>query len=176
MISKTVMISSMRGYISKRQGGTKQMMITTKLFGEIEVDESKKITFVQGIVGFPDLKDFLLIHDSDSEGGIRWMQSIQEPAFAMPVIDPLVVSPDYNPCIEDELLKPLGDVAEENTLVLVTITVPHEIEKMTVNLKAPIVINGENRKANQIIVDDDKYLVKFPIYEILKEAKERAGE
>lgn len=152
------------------------MNITTKLFGEIEVDEEKMINFPQGIIGFPDLKDFLLIHDSESAGGIRWMQSIQEPAFAMPVIDPLVVSPDYNPSIEDELLKPLGDIKEENTLVLVTITVPHDIEKMTVNLKAPIVINGENRKANQIIVDDDKYVVKFPIYEILKEAKERAGE
>lgn len=152
------------------------MTITTKLFGEIEVDNQKKITFSQGIIGFPDLKDFLLIHDSESKGGIRWMQSVQEPAFAMPVIDPLVVKPDYNPSIEDELLKPLGDIKEENTLVLVTITVPHDLEKMTVNLKAPIIINGENRAASQLIVDDDQYMVKFPIYEILKEAKERAGE
>ena len=152
------------------------MKITTKLFGEIEVDEEKMINFPQGIVGFPDLKDFLLVHDSESEGGIRWMQSIQEPAFAMPVIDPLIVMPDYNPCIEDDLLKPLGNITEENTLVLVTITVPHDLEKMTVNLKAPIVINGENRKANQIITEDEQYLVKFPIYEILKENKERAGE
>jgi len=152
------------------------MNITTKLFGEIEIDESKKITFPQGIIGFPELRDFLLIHDSESDGGIRWMQSIQEPAFALPVIDPLAICPDYNPSIEDELLKPLGAVEEENTLVLVTITVPHEIEKMTVNLKAPIVINGENRAACQLIVDDDQYAVKFPIYEILKEQKERAGE
>lgn len=152
------------------------MIITTKLFGEIEVDDQKKITFHQGIIGFPELKDFLLIHDSESKGGIRWMQSVQEPAFAMPVIDPLAVKPDYNPAIEDELLKPLGEIKEENTLVLVTITVPHELEKMTVNLKAPIIINGENRAASQLIVDDDQYAVKFPIYEILKEAKERAGE
>ena len=152
------------------------MKITTKLFDEIEVDEEKLISFPQGIIGFPELTDFLLIHDSESEGGIRWMQSIQEPAFAMPVIDPLIVMPDYNPSIEDDLLKPLGDIKEENTLVLVTITVPHEIEKMTVNLKGPIVINGENRKATQMIIDDDKYLVKFPIYQILKDNMERAGE
>ena len=152
------------------------MKITTKLFDEIEVDEEKLISFPQGIIGFPELTDFLLIHDSESEGGIRWMQSIQEPAFAMPVIDPLIVMPDYNPSIEDDLLKPLGDVKEENTLVLVTITVPHEIEKMTVNLKGPIVINGENRKATQMIIEDDKYLVKFPIYQILKDNMERAGE
>lgn len=152
------------------------MKITTKLFREIEVDEDKLIKFPQGIIGFPELTDFLLIHDSESEGGIRWMQSIQEPAFAMPVIDPLIVMPDYNPCIEDDLLKPLGDMKEENTLVLVTITVPHEIENMTVNLKAPIVINGENRIANQIITEDEKYPVKFPIYQILKDNMERAGE
>ena len=152
------------------------MKIKTKLFREIEVDEDKLIHFSQGIIGFPELTDFLLIHDSESEGGIRWMQSVQEPAFAMPVIDPLIVMPDYNPSIEDDLLKPLGEITEENTLVLVTITVPHDIEKMTVNLKAPIVINGENRKANQIITEDEKYLVKFPIYQILKDNMERAGE
>ncbi len=152
------------------------MKITTKLFDEIEVDEEKLITFPQGIIGFPELTDFLLIHDSESEGGIRWMQSIQEPAFAMPVIDPLIVMPDYNPRIEDDLLGPLGNVTEENTLVLVTITVPHEIEKMTVNLKAPIIINGENRKATQMIIEDDKYLVKFRTYQILKDNMERAGE
>ncbi len=152
------------------------MKINTKLFNEIEVDEDKLISFPQGIIGFPDLKDFLLVHDTESEGGIRWMQSIQEPAFAMPVIDPLIVMPDYNPRIEDDLLQPLGEMNEENTLVLVTITVPHDIENMTVNLKAPIVINGENRKANQIIVEDDEYQVKFPIYQLLKDNMERAGE
>ena len=152
------------------------MKIITKLFDEIEVDEDKLINFPQGIIGFPELKDFLLVHDSESEGGIRWMQSIQEPAFAMPVIDPLIVMPDYNPSIEDDLLIPLGNVNDDNTLVLVTITVPHDIENMTVNLKAPIVINGENRKANQIIAEDEKYPVKFPIYQLLKDNMENGGE
>lgn len=153
------------------------MKIATKLFGEIEVDDTKKINFVQGIVGFPELKDFLLIHDSESSStAIRWMQSIQEPAFAMPVIDPLSILPEYNPQIEDELLAPLEIQDENNILVLVTITVPKEIEKMSVNLKAPIIINGENRRANQIIADEDGFAVKYPIYEMLKAAKEKAGE
>lgn len=152
------------------------MTIETKLFGKIEVDEDKLITFPQGIVGFPELKDFMLIHDGEGAGSIRWMQSVQEPAFAMPVVDPLAIIPEYNPDIEDELLKPLGGITQENMLVLVTITVPKEIEKMTVNLKGPIIINSETLKAAQLIIDDDKYQVKFPIYEILKAAKEKAGE
>ena len=151
------------------------MTIETKLFGEIAVDESKLISFTQGIIGFPELKDFLLIHDGDGNGNIKWMQSVQEPAFAMPVVDPLTVIPEYNPDIEDELLKPLGEITEENMLVIVTITVPKEIEKMTVNLKAPIIINSESRKAAQLIIGSDRYQVKCPIYEILKAAKEKAA-
>lgn len=152
------------------------MTITTKLFGEIGVDETKLITFSSGIIGFPELKDFLLIHDSDSNGNIKWMQSVQEPAFAMPVIDPLAVMDNYNPEVEDEYIKPLGISDESDMLVLVTITVPKNIEEMSVNLRAPIIISGETRKANQIIVDQDEYPVKYPIYELLKAAKEKAGE
>jgi len=152
------------------------MIIETKLFGTIEADESKLIRFVNGIVGFPELTDFLLIHDSEGNGNIKWLQSVQETAFAMPVMDPLLVMPEYNPVIEDELLKPLDITDFDDILVLVTVTVPKEIQNMSVNLKAPIIISGETTKANQIIVDNDEYLVKYPIYEILKAAKERAGE
>ena len=152
------------------------MLIETKLFGEIGVDESKLIKFVNGIVGFPDLTDFLLIHDSEGNGNIQWLQSVQEPAFAMPVMSPFTVKEDFNPIIEDELLKPLGINNPEDFFVLVTVTVPKEIEKMSVNLMAPIIISGETRKANQIIVDQEGYDVKFPIYDVLKAAKERAGE
>ncbi len=150
------------------------MVVNTKVFGEIEVDESKFLIFEDGILGFPDLKRFMLIHDEESSGDnlISWMQSIDEPGFAMPVIDPLRVCEDYNPEVEDELLKSLGDIMEEELLVLTTVTVTSEIEKMTSNLKAPFIINAKNLKACQIILDDDKYLIKYPIYDILKNKKQ----
>lgn len=146
------------------------MKINTRLFGMVDIEEEKMIKFPGGIIGFPELQDFTLIHDSEKEdGGIRWLQSAQEPSFAMPVIDPLSVKPDYNPTVEDELLKRVGEYKPEDLLVLTTITVPSDLTKMTVNLKAPIVINTGERKACQVIVED--YEVKFPIYEILKAAK-----
>ena len=150
------------------------MKVNTKIFGEIEVDESKFVIFEDGILGFPDLKRFMLIHDEESAGKklISWFQSIDEPGFAMPVIDPLRVCPDYNPEVEDELLKGLGNVEEAELLVLVTVTVPEQVEKMTSNLRAPFIINAENLKACQIILEDDKYLIKYPIYDILKKSKE----
>ena len=147
------------------------MIINTRLFNEVEVDEEKKLTFPGGIIGFPDLQNFVLIHDEEkSDGSIRWMQSIEEPNFAMPVIDPLIILHDYNPQVEEDLLKKLGEYGEGDLLVLVTITVPHDLTKMTVNLKAPFVINTATKKACQIIVED--YEVRFPIYEIFQKKKE----
>lgn len=147
------------------------MTINTRLFGEVTVDEEKKITFPGGIIGFPDLQNFVLVHDEEkADGGIRWLQSVEEPTFAMPVIDPLMVCADYNPQVDDSFIKKIGEIKEDGLLVLTTITVPSDVKNMTVNLKAPFIINVEANKACQVIVEE--YDVKFPVYEILKSRKE----
>lgn len=148
-------------------------MINTRLFGEVDINEEKVIVFEDGIIGFPEMKKFMLIYDEENQKSkISWLQSLDEESFAMPVINPLLISEDYNPLVEDELLVKLGELDAQDMLVLVTITVPSDIEKMTVNLKAPIIINAGNHKAAQLIVEDEKYLVKYPVYDILKEKKE----
>ena len=153
------------------------MLITTKVFGEITIDDEKIIHFPNGIIGFPELTDFAMIHDEEKgTDTIHWLQSLQEPAFAMPVMDPLIVCPDYNPEVDDELLNSIGEIVPEELLVMVTVTVPKDIKNMTVNLKGPMVINAAQRKATQVIVEGDEYPVKFPIYDILNKNKEKAGE
>lgn len=151
------------------------MTITTKVFGEVTIDEERIINFPGGIIGFPDLTQFAMLHDEeDGVASIHWLQSIQEPGFAMPVMDPLIVKENYNPEVDDELLKPLGEMKPDELLVLVTVSVPQDLTKMTVNLKGPIIINAGNRTACQAIVEGDEYKVKFPIYDILQARK--AGE
>ncbi|MDE6387382.1 MAG: flagellar assembly protein FliW [Lachnospiraceae bacterium] len=151
------------------------MQIKTKVFGEIIIDDDKIIHFPNGIIGFPDLTEFTLIHDEEKgTDSIHWLQSLQEPAFAMPVMDPLIVCPTYNPEADDELFNVLGEIKPDELLVLVTVTVPHDLTKMTVNLKGPIIINVSEKRALQIIVEGDEYQVKFPIYDILNQKK--AGE
>ena len=148
------------------------MTIETRLFGTITIEDEKLITFPEGIVGFPFLKQFALIHDVEKKDApIMWLQSMDEPQFAMPVIEPQLVVDDYNPMVNDEYLTPVGELAEEQMYSLVTLTVPPQIEQMSVNLKAPIIINMENNKAVQIIVEDDCQ-VKHLIYETLKKRKE----
>ena len=152
------------------------MKITTRVFGTIEIDDDKIIHFPAGIIGFPDMNDFALIYD-DTKGKnapIRWLQSLQEPEFAMPVMDPLLVASDYNPEVEEELLTPLGNMTPEETLVLVTVTVPRDLTKMSVNLQAPVIVNVQTQKAAQIIINTEKYPIKFYIYDILQKMKKES--
>lgn len=153
------------------------MKIQTKAFGEIEISEDKVITFVNGIVGFPELKRFVLLHDEEkgNKAGIRFLQSIDEPGFAMPVMDPLVVKPDYDLCVNDDLLTQIGKISPENLLALVTVSVPSDLTKMSVNLQGPVIINVEEYKGCQIILENKEYPVKFPIYEILQAGAGKAG-
>lgn len=153
------------------------MRINTRVFGEVDIEDSKIIHFPMGIIGFPELTEFALIHDAEKEGScaIKWLQSMQEPTFAMPVMDPLTVKADYNPEVEDELLKPIGTLDPEEILVLVTLTVPSDVTKMTVNLQAPIIVNAAEKKACQLIVDTEKYPVRFPIYDILQGLKKEGN-
>ena len=113
------------------------------------------------------------MHDEEQGSGtIKWLQSIDEPNFAMPVMDPLVVCPDYKPEVDVNITNDIGDIESDDLLVLVTVTVPHDLKQMTVNLMGPFIINIKELKAVQTIIDNDDYPVKFPIYDILQKNKE----
>ena len=131
------------------------MKADTRMFGKIEIEDSKIITLEQGIIGFPDIKNFALIFDSDKgeETAIKWFQSMDDPVFAMPVVDPFLFVEDYAPTISDELCNSLGGLTGENSFVLTTVTVPTDIKKISINLKAPIIINTDNNQAVQLIVE-----------------------
>lgn len=154
------------------------MKAKTRIFGEIEIEDDKIITLEKGMIGFPDLNHFALIYDEEKEeqkNTIMWLQSMDEPDIAFPVMMPHMVKEDYDPNVSEEAIAPLGDLKPENTYLLVTVTVPGNIKDFSVNLKAPIIINMDNHKGVQLIVEDD-YPVKYKVYDLLKEKKEKAGE
>lgn len=153
------------------------MKANTRLFGEIDIAEEKLITLENGMIGLPEFRKFALIFDEEkgvSASKVMWLQSMDDPQTAFPVMQPNAVKPDYNPTVNDEMLSGLGDLTEENTYVLVTLTANADVKKTSVNLKAPIVINTDTRKGCQIIVEDD-YPVKYKIYEAMQ-ARKKAEE
>lgn len=155
------------------------MKATTRVFGNIEIDDDKIITMDKGMIGFPDLKHFALIFDEEKKeqkkGFIMWFQSMDDGDIAFPVMDPHRVLDDYAPSVNEELLSGLGEMTIENTYILVTVTVPKKVEDFSANMKAPIVINTDTQKGAQVITESD-YPVKFKLYDILKAMKEKDGE
>ncbi|MCI8791810.1 MAG: flagellar assembly protein FliW [Eubacterium sp.] len=149
------------------------MLVKTKFFGEVDLPEEKILTFERGLIGLADYKRFTILYDCEKEEtNISWLQSVDEPTLALPVIKPWLVKEEYNPTVEDELLSSLGELTEENLVILLTMTVPADIKEMTVNLKAPVIINADTRKAVQIIADNQDYEVKYKVYEILNKKQE----
>ena len=149
------------------------MLVKTKFFGEVDLPEEKIITFDRGLIGLENYKKFTILYDCEKEEtNISWFQSVDDAAFAMPVIKPWLVKENYNPIVEDELLQDLGELTEENLVILLTVTIPEQIEQMSVNLKAPLIINADTRKGAQIIVENQDYEVKYKVYDILRNKKE----
>ncbi len=148
------------------------MLVKTRYFGDIELNEDKIITFEYGLFGFEEYTRFALLYNSEAEErpSISWLQSVEEQSLALPVMIPTIVMPDYNPIVEDEVLGTLGDWNEENTSVLVTVTVPKDITLMTTNMKAPILINTDNMKGCQVVVENPDYEIRYKIYDLLKGA------
>ena len=130
------------------------MKVDTRWFGTIDIDDEKIITFDLGVIGFEDCKKFTLIYDVDKgdEASIMWLQSLDEPELALPMLKP-------------ELIK------EADLIVFCVLTVPADITKMTINFKAPIIVNADTLKGVQLIADNNDYEVRYPIYSILEERK-----
>jgi flagellar assembly factor FliW len=146
------------------------MKVQTKWFGVIDVSEDKIYTFEKGIIGFEDWKKYTLVCDAEKAEDISiiWLQSVDEPTLALPIMKPEIVKADYDPIVEDELINSLGeDIQNANLAVYCALTIPEDLEKMTINLKAPFVINNDTLKGVQLIADNEDYMVKYPIYDIL---------
>ena len=148
--------------------------VRTKHFGEIDLDEGKVLIFENGIMGYENCKKLTILFNNESgtRPVISWLQSLNEPGLALPVINPVLVMEDYNPVVEEELLSGLGELNPDNQIVFVTLTVPKDLTRMTANLKAPIVINADTRKGCQVIVENHDYKVKYPVYERFAKAKQ----
>ena len=142
------------------------MLVKTKCFGEVDISEEKVIEFEDGIMGFEEYKKYTIIYDNTDgdKSTISWLQSMDEPGLALPIINPFSVKEDYNPTVEGEVIDRLGTMNDENTVVFVILTVPADVKKMTANLRAPLVINADTRKACQVIVENDQYPIRYKVF------------
>ncbi len=124
------------------------MKINTNKFGEIEFGEDRIVSFTEGLFGFENLKRYLLIKTENEL--FYWLNSIDDPEISFPLVGLKVIDKDYP---EMEKHEPFGIVTLNSN--------PAEI---TINLKAPVYINQEDKIGMQKIIDVDKYLITYNLF------------
>ena len=137
------------------------MKVNTKAFGHVEVDERQKINFPQGLFGFEDFKDYVLL-DAEHQP-FFWLQSLDDHEIAFILINPFIFRPDYEVNINNEDLNEIEINTPENALIFVIITIPQDGSSMTANLQGPLVINKEKMKGMQAVLADVRWKTKHDI-------------
>jgi flagellar assembly factor FliW len=148
------------------------MIAKTKPFGDVDVDERQKLSFPLGILGFENLRSFVLL--DAAQPPFYWLQSLEEPEIAFVLINPLFFKPDYKPDIHPEELEDIGIRDPEDQLVFAIVTIPEKQELMTANLQGPIIVNKREKIGRQAISRNPRWMVRHFILEELAAVKDRA--
>lgn len=130
-------------------------------FGEVEYDPAKTIHFPEGLVGFEELREFIVV-PSKKEGPLFWIQSVDDPDIAFIVTDPTNFFLDYSIQPDKNELAKLGIEASEDCYVLSIVTVSED-KDITLNLAAPVIFSSKSNRAVQVILEDTAYEVKTPL-------------
>lgn len=133
------------------------MKYTTRDFGEIELNADEIIEFVQPLFGFESYQKFALLHDEEIGEGLAWLQSLEDPAVCFVLLDPRGLN--YHPHFPPEVEQQLGSTTYECWVIAV---VAENFRDTTVNLKSPVLVSLQTRRAMQVILEQD-YPVRFPI-------------
>ncbi|MDX9791048.1 MAG: flagellar assembly protein FliW [Candidatus Kapaibacterium sp.] len=127
--------------------------IVTLHFGEIKVGKDFIFNFPEGILGFEDLREFVLISEEETEP-FKWLISIEQPDIGFPMLSPWLLDIEYNP----------GKIfSHEKNVFFAIVTLEDENHQMTANMKAPIILNSDSLEGRQIILSTDKYSTNFII-------------
>ncbi|MFQ5807396.1 MAG: flagellar assembly protein FliW [Phycisphaerae bacterium] len=134
------------------------MLIETTRFGKVEIAGSRVITFKDGLLGFPEHRRYALIQTTE-DAVFLWMQSLDDPALAFLVCDPLAFVSDYQAQIraDDVQALELRDLTDCRVLVIVNKVDGY----LTANLLGPLVIGAHSLLAKQLVLSDKRHSTRY---------------
>jgi flagellar assembly factor FliW len=136
------------------------MEIETTRFGMLSVEDDRIITFPNGLLGFPDHTRFALIQTGE-ENYFFWLQAVDEPNLAFVVTDPGIFFRDYHVPVRDEMRQDLHLVDDA---ALQCFVICNKVgDWLTGNLLGPILVNAQNRLAQQVVLTEKKWTTRQPL-------------
>ena len=144
------------------------MIISTSRFGQVELKQEDVLTFTEGLLGFADLRKFVLLDDPNDEI-FAWLQSCEAPAIAFPVLEPELFAPQYKATLTKGDMEALKLTAQGKARYFSIVTIPDDPTLMTAKVKAPVVVNIEARTARQCVLQDNNLAIREPIFTKLQQ-------
>ena len=132
---------------------------------ETEVTVSEAVSFPDGIPGFESCRRWVVMAAEDATP-LRPLQALDGAEAAFLAIDPRAVLEGYRCELSDADLRRLGAGREEPLLWLAVVMV-EESGALTVNLRAPIVINPKTMIGQQVLPHNCLY----PLRHVLLDAE-----
>lgn len=140
------------------------MKIETKYLGEVVIEQENIIRFEDGLPGFNDEVDFVLLDLAENEA-FQILQSVKTSNLAFVVTNPHLYYPEYEFKLEQPVIEALKIESEKNIAILSVLTLKDPFKESTINLQAPIIINNDNKSARQYILNNDKFNMRARIAE-----------
>lgn len=144
------------------------MWINTTRFGEVEVDETRIISFPKGLLGFAAYKQYVLL-ESGQDSCFWWLQSIEVADLAFVVTDPSVFVPTYQVPMRAEQMVEMGLTSVDKAQVFVIVNKRGHV--LTGNLQGPLVIDVEKRNGEQLVLSDRRFTTRVPLVELSSEVQ-----
>ncbi len=129
--------------------------IESTRFGTLEVDPADVLEFPLGLIGLGGQR-WTIVGD---DGAFKWLHSADDPALALPVVDPWQFFADYEVALSDE---DTARVGSEPPRVWVTVRTGAELSDFSANLKAPIIVSGG--RGHQVINEAANAPVRAPLF------------
>ncbi|MGE5543437.1 MAG: flagellar assembly protein FliW [Bacillota bacterium] len=140
------------------------MIIKSRQLGDIEIDETRVISFPNGIPGFENDREYA-IFPIDRDGPFYYMHAVNNPDLCLVLAVPFVFFPDYELELSPESLDILEiEDGDPELAVFTVLTIPRDFRDTTANLLAPIIVNPGTKKGIQYVPGNSRYQTKHRIF------------
>ena len=131
------------------------MQIDTTRFGPLEIMPEDILLFSRGVIGFEQHRHWVLLADENSDS-VAWLQSLNDAEVALPMVSPRRFVPSYRVHITGSQLTPLELAVLDRAFVLVVLS--RSERSLTIDLRAPIVLNLERRIGRQLVTSTEEQI------------------
>lgn len=140
----------------------RDMKIVTNYHGEIIINKQHIIHFEQGVPGFEDEKEFVVLPLAiDSPFFV--LQSITTTYVAFVMVEVFTLFGDYDIVLNQEVQQSLEAERADDVVAFTILTIQEPFQNTTANLLAPVVINTIKNKGRQLILNGTNYSTRTAI-------------